>query len=210
MMQTKRPRGEIMGSQKVAHEIAVSVERIESIIYLIRGQKVMLDSDLAELYGVETKILKRAVRRNRERFPADFMFLLNNQELMRLRCQNGTSKMGRGGSRYQPYAFTEQGLAMLSGVLTSPRAIGVNIEIMRAFVRLRRLLAAHKELSQKLEELEHQLRDHDEKIQTIFIAIRQLMAPKETPGKKIGFQLREKQAAYSARKQILFGSMKEC
>jgi hypothetical protein len=200
-MQTKPTQREIMVSKKVNHEIAASAEKIESIIYFIRGQKVMLDSDLAELYGVETKILKRAVRRNRERFSADFLFLLNNQELMRLRCQNGTSKMGRGGSRYLPYAFTEQGVAMLSGVLTSPRAIGVNIEIMRAFVRLRRLLAAHKELSQKLEELEHQLRDHDEKIQTIFIAIRQLMVPKETPGKKIGFQLTDKRAAYSARQE---------
>jgi len=160
----------------------------------------MLDSDLAKLYGVETKILNKAVKRNLERFPKDFMFQLNYQELARLRFQNGTSKTGRGGSRYLPYAFTEQGVAMLSGVLTSPRSIGVNIEIMRAFVRLRRLLAAHKELSQKLEELENQLRDHDEQIQAIFDAIRQLMAPKETPGKKIGFQLREKRAAYLARK----------
>jgi len=112
-----------------------------------------LDSDLADLYGVETKILKRAVKRNHERFPEDFMFQLNNQELIRLRCQNGTSKMGHGGSRYLPYAFTEQGVAMLSGVLTSPRAIKVNIAIMRAFVRLREVLASHKELARKLEEL---------------------------------------------------------
>ena len=123
------------------------------MIYLIRAQKVMLDSDLADLYGVETKILKRAVKRNHERFPEDFMFQLNNQELIRLRCQNGTSKMGHGGSRYLPYAFTEQGVAMLSGVLTSPRAIKVNIAIMRAFVRLREVLASHKELARKLEEL---------------------------------------------------------
>jgi hypothetical protein len=127
------------------------------------------------------------------------MFLLNNQELMRLRCQNGTSKIGRGGPRYIPFVFTEQGVAMLSGVLTSLRAIRVNIEIMRAFVRLRRMLAMHKDLSQKLEELEQHLKDHDDKIQTIFMAIRQLMAPKETQNRKIGFQLREKRVPYSVR-----------
>jgi phage regulator Rha-like protein len=185
-----------MPSQKVARELAVSAERIESIIYLIRGQKVMLDSDLAELYGVETKALKRAVKRNRARFPEDFMFQLNNHEVTRLRCQNGTSKTGRGGSRYLPYAFTEQGVAMLSGVLTSSRAIKVNIEIMRAFVRLRQLLGSHNELARKLEELERHLKDHDEQIQAIFSAIRQLMAPIPAPKKKIGFQLREKRPAY--------------
>ena len=167
--------------------------------YLIRGQNIMLDSDLAELYGVETKVLKRAVRRNGERFPTDFMFPLNNQEVVRLGCQNGTSKMKRGGSRYLPYAFTEQGVAMLSGVLTSPRAIRVNIEIMRAFVRLRQLLASHKELAQKLEELERHLKVHDEHIQAIFSAIRQLMAAPEKQPKKTGFHVREKRAAYGKR-----------
>jgi phage regulator Rha-like protein len=169
-----------MASQKVAHELAVSAERIESIIYLIRGQKVMLDSDLAELYGVETKALKRAVNRNRARFPEDFMFQLNNHEVTRLRCQNGTSKTGRGGSRYLPYAFTEQGVAMLSGVLTSSRAIKVNIEIMRAFVRLRKMLSSHAELARKLEELE---KKYDSQFRVVFDAIRQLMAPRE-PEKK--------------------------
>ncbi|MCX5914428.1 MAG: ORF6N domain-containing protein [Deltaproteobacteria bacterium] len=177
----------------------MSTNQIDRCIYLIRRQKVMLDSDLAELYGGETKVLKRAVKRNRERFPGDFMFFLNNQEVMRLRCQNGTSKTGRGGSRYLPYAFTEQGVAMLSGVLTSPRAIKVNVEIMRAFIRLRQVLASHRELAQKLEELELHLSDHDEQIQAIFDAIRQLMGPKEEPNKRIGFQLREKRVAYSAR-----------
>ena len=188
-----------MASKKVTHELAVSAEKIERIIYLIRGQKVMLDSDLAELYGVETKVLKRAVRRNRERFPADFMFPLINQELMRLRCQNGTSKMGRGGSRYLPYAFTEQGVAMLSGVLTSLRAIKVNVEIMRAFVRLRQVLSSHRELARKLEELERHLRNHDEQIQTIFDAIRQLMAKPEAERKKIGFHLKERHSPYMAK-----------
>jgi len=188
-----------MASKKVNHRLTVSAERIERSIYLIRGEKVMLDSDLAELYGVETKILNKAVKRNLERFPKDFMFQLNYQEVARLRFQNGTSKTGRGGSRYLPYVFTEQGVAMLSGVLTSPRAVKVNVEIMRAFVRLRQLLASHKELARKLEELEWHLRDHDEQIQAIFAAIRQLMVPKVAPDKRIGFQLREKRATYSAR-----------
>ena len=185
-----------MAIQKVGDR-AIPAERIESCIYLIRGQKVILDSDLAALYGVETKVLKRAVRRNRERFPADFMFPLNNQELMRLRCQNGTSKTGRGGSRYLPYAFTEQGVAMLSGVLTSSRAIKVNVEIMRAFVRLRKILSSHAELARKLEELE---KKYDSQFKVVFDAIRQLMAPGEGQEKKIGFQLKEKRAAYRSRR----------
>ena len=188
-----------MANPRSKNKPRISTNQIDRCIYLIRRQKVMLDSDLAELYGVETKVLKRAVKRNRERFPGDFMFSLNNQEVMRLRRQNGTSKTGRGGSRYLPYAFAEQGVAMLSGVLTSPRAIKVNVEIMRAFIRLRQVLASHRELAQKLEELELHLSDHDEQIQAIFDAIRQLMGPKEEPNKRIGFQLREKRVAYSAR-----------
>jgi len=186
----------MMANRMADNKPAISVERIERCIYLIRGQKVMLDSDLADLYGVETKVLKRAVRRNRDRFPEDFMFQLNNQEVIRLRCQNGTSKTGRGGSRYLPYAFTEQGVAMLSGVLTSSRAIKVNVEIMRAFVRLRQVLATHRELARKLEELESHLRNHDEQIQTIFDAIRQLMTRPEPDRKKIGFHLKERRDIY--------------
>ena len=189
-----------MAIQKTDNKPVISVERIETYIYLIRGQKVRLDSDLAELYGVETKVLKRAVKRNSQRFPKDFMFQLNNQEVISLRCQIGTSKTGHGGSRYLPFAFTEQGVAMLSGVLTSPRAIRVNIEIMRAFIRLRQVLASHKELARKLTELEGHLRDHDEQIQAIFDAIRRLMAPKEASNKKIGFQLGERRAAYSVKR----------
>jgi hypothetical protein len=112
-----------MTNPKSENKIAVSTQQIEGCIFLIRGQKVMLDSDLAELYGVETKILNKAVKRNLDRFPEDFMFQLSYQEVVRLRFQNGTSKTGRGGSRYLPHAFTEQGVAMLSSVLTSPRAI---------------------------------------------------------------------------------------
>ncbi len=188
-----------MASQKGNVEIQegkISVIRIEQKIYLIRGQRVMLDADLAGLYGVKTKILNKAVKRNLDRFPEDFMFQLNNQEVEHLRFQNGTSKIGRGGTRYLPYAFTEQGVAMLSGVLTSPRAIKVNVEIMRAFVKLRQILASHVELARKLEALE---KKYDSQFKVVFEAIRQLMAPKEAPNKRIGFQLREKRAAYSAR-----------
>jgi phage regulator Rha-like protein len=184
-----------MAIQKAGNKLPISVERIERCIYLIRGQKVMLDADLAEFYEVKTKILNKAVKRNLDRFPEDFMFQLNNQELERLRFQNGTSKTGRGGTRYLPYAFTEQGVAMLSGVLTSSRAIKVNVEIMRAFVKLRKILACHVELARKLEALEKR---YDSQFKVVFEAIRQLMAPKEASNKRIGFQLREKRASYSA------------
>ena len=136
----------------------VPVDQIERAILLIRGQKVLLDEDLAELYGVETKNLVRAVKRNLDRFPEDFMFPLTPEEYESLRCQNGTSKTpGRGGRRYLPYAFTEQGVAMLSSVLRSPRAVQVNIEIMRAFVRLRQFLASHEELARKVADMDQQL-----------------------------------------------------
>jgi hypothetical protein len=134
-----------------ARKIIVPLERIERLIFIIRGQRVMLDTDLAELYGVETKALNRAFARNRERFPQDFMFQLTEAEFDDLRCQFGTSRWG--GRRYRPYAFTEQGVAMLSGVLHSRRAIQVNVEIMRTFVRLRQMLASNARLARKLEEL---------------------------------------------------------
>jgi len=163
-------------------------ERIESRILLIRGQKVMLDSDLAALYGVETKALVRAVRRNAERFPPDFMFQLSGEEFAILRRQSGTSSSGRGwgGRRYRPYTFTEQGVAMLSSVLRSKRAILVNVEIMRAFIRLRGMLAAHKDLARRLDELE---RKYDRQFAVVFDAIRELMEPpKEPPKGRMGFR----------------------
>ena len=133
----------------------IPVERIEKAILLIRRQKVMLDADLAALYGVETRVLVQAVKRNLERFPEDFMFQLSKEEADFLRSQIVTLKRGRGQhSKYLPYVFTEQGVAMLSSVLRSPRAIKVNIEIMRAFIRLRKMLASHAELAQKLDALE--------------------------------------------------------
>lgn len=169
----------------------VPVEVIERKIYLIRGEKVMLSSDLAELYGVEPKVLIQAVKRNIERFPEDFMFQLTNQEFINLKSQFVTSSWG-GIRRANPYAFTEQGVAMLSSVLRSKQAVHVNIAIMRAFVKLREILSINKELAHKLAQLERKIEKHDEEIKLIFDAIRQLMTPPETKRKRIGF-LQEKE-----------------
>ncbi|MCX5868689.1 MAG: ORF6N domain-containing protein [Proteobacteria bacterium] len=170
-------------------------DHIGSKILLIRGQKVMLDSDLAFLYGVETKVLIQAVKRNIGRFPPDFLFQLSKGESESLRSQFVTSKppAGRGGRRYLPYAFTEQGVAMLSSVLKSPRAIMVNVEIMRAFVRLRRILASNRELARKLDALE---RKYDRQFAVVFEAIRQLMSPPVPRCRRIGFTAREKLDKY--------------
>lgn len=170
-----------------AQAALVPSERIAHSILLLRGQKVLLDADLAELYGVETRVLVQAVKRNLERFPADFMFQLEKQDLAVLRSQTVISSV-HGGRRTTPYAFTEQGVAMLSSVLSSPRAIAVNIEVMRAFVRLREVLASNKELAAKLTELERKLMTHDQAIAGILDAIRQLMAPPPAIKKRpIGF-----------------------
>jgi hypothetical protein len=176
-------------------ESLVPVESIEKKILLIRGQKVMLDADLSELYGVETKYLIKAVKRNLLRFPADFMFVLNYQEVRNLRFQFGTSSQW-GGRRYLPYAFTEQGVAMLSSVLSSDQAIKVNILIMRAFVKLRQMIASNKDLSKRLDDLE---KKYDGELRVVFEAIRQLMAPPAKPKRKIGFDLKEKQSVYSLK-----------
>jgi phage regulator Rha-like protein len=174
-------------------KMLIPVEVIEKKIFLIRREKVMLDSDLAELYGVETFNLNKAVKRNVHRFPEDFMFQLSREEADSLRFQIGMSKKtGRGGRRYLPYVFTEQGVAMLSSVLRSSQAVQVNISIMRAFVKLRELLSTNKELAHKLEQLERKIEKHDEEIKAIFNAIRQLMRPLEKPKRKIGFH-REKE-----------------
>lgn len=154
----------------------VPQEVVENKIFIVRGKKVMLDKDLAELYEVETYQLTRQVRRNIERFPEDFMFRLTPEE--NLSCHFGSSSYG--GRRYLPYAFTEQGVAMLSSVLHSKRAAQVNIAIMRAFVKLREILSVHKELAHKLDELEQKIEKHDVDIQSIFEAMRQLMAPPPT------------------------------
>jgi hypothetical protein len=172
----------------------IPVEIIERKIYLIRGQKVMLSSDLAELYGVEPRALVQAVKRNIERFPDDFMFQLNDAEFENLKSQIVTSSWG-GLRRAAPYAFTEQGVAMLSSVLRSKRAIEVNIHIMRAFVKLRELMATHKDLARKLADIE---KKYDAQFKVVFDAIRQLMAPPETKKRKIGFEVRESRARYGA------------
>ena len=163
----------------------VSVEVIATKILVIRGKRVMLDRDLAKLYGVTTFNLNKAVKRNLKRFPNDFMYQLTRQEVKNLIFHFGISSWG--GVRKLPYVFTQEGIAMLSGVLNSERAIKVNILIMRAFVKLRRLLLSHKELAIKLEALEKKYVNHDEKIKKIFEAIRQLMLPPEEPKRRIGF-----------------------
>ena len=167
----------------------VPVEQIEKAILLIRGQKVMLDRDLADLYGVETRTLNQAVGRNLERFPEDFMFPLTREEIMRISQIVISSKI-KYAKRI--HAFTEQGVAMLSSVLRSKRAVQVNIEIMRAFVKLREMASTQKELVVKLNELERKIEDHDESIQAIFEAIYRLMTPPEKTAKKIGFEVKEK------------------
>ncbi|MFP3867539.1 MAG: ORF6N domain-containing protein [Desulfobacteraceae bacterium] len=161
----------------------VPAKRIEQSIILIRGEKVILDADLARLYEVETRVLVQAVKRHRDRFPNDFMFQLTKEEFDLLRSQSVSSRQW-GGRRYPPYAFTEQGVAMLSSVLNSPRAIQVNIEIIRTFIRLRRMLAAHKELAQKLAALE---KKYDAQFQIVFEAIHQLMTPPAPKRRRIGF-----------------------
>lgn len=163
----------------------VPVERIENKIYLIRGLKVMLDRDLAVLYGVTTKVLKQAVNRNLERFPDDFMFEMSSVELINLRSQIVTSRRNWGGMRYQPYAFTEQGIAMLSSVLRSERAILVNIQIMRTFTKLRELISQNENLKRKIEALESR---YDEQFKIVFDAIRRLISEDEKPTPEIGFR----------------------
>lgn len=174
------------------------LERIEGRILAIRNHKVLLDSTLAELYGVETRVLVQAVKRNPDRFPGDFMFQLTNQEFAILRSQVVISSSGHGGRRTAPYAFTEQGVAMLSSVLNSPCAIAVNIEIMRAFVRLRALIATHDELAKRLDDLEQKTEalalQHDTfasntrvQLKQVFDAVRELMRPADPPKRQIGF-----------------------
>lgn len=170
----------------------VPVAALQKQIVVVRDRQVMLDQDLAELYGVETGALTRAVRRNIERFPHDFMFQLSKDEFDALKRQfDSSSEGGHGGRRFEPYVFTEQGVAMLSSVLRSERAVAVNIEIIRAFVELRRVAASHAVLEEKIEELEREttarLDKHDQQLDQIFKSLRQLIAPPPKPKRKIGF-----------------------
>jgi hypothetical protein len=178
----------------------VSVESIKSKIIMIRGEKVMIDRDLAELYGVETGALNRAVKRNIERFPDDFMIQLSVEEWNLLRCQFGISKSSHGGRRNLPYGFTEQGVSMLSSVLNSKRAIEVNIAIMRVFVQIRKMAISQERISGRIRDIEARLEDHDESIDAIFEAIVQLITPDENPKKQIGFEVKESQRKYGRNK----------
>ena len=162
-----------------------SPPRIERCIVFVRNHKVLLDRDLALLYGVSTKRLNEQVQRNRERFPSDFMFQLTLEEAENLRSQFATSSGGHGGRRYLPHAFTERGVAMLSGVLHSRRAVRVNVGIMRTFVRLRHILSSHAALARKLEELE---RRYDNQFRVVFDAIRELMSPESPESRPVGFR----------------------
>jgi phage regulator Rha-like protein len=183
------------------------IESIQDKILVLRNQRVLLSIDLARLYGVETKVLIQAVKRNIRRFPSDFMFQLNAEEtnmvqehILRSRSQFVTLKRGFN-IKYRPFAFTEQGVAMLSSVLNSERAMEVNISIMRTFVRLREYLLTHKELAGKLKELEEKVERHDEKIVIVFEAIQQLMEEPEKPKCEIGFRVKELTAIYSAKRK---------
>ncbi len=177
---------------------SVAPPQIKHAILLIRGQRVMLDRDLAAMYGVTTSNLNKAVKRNLSRFPADFMFQLTADEAEASRFQIGILKKGMN-IKYLPWVFTQEGVAMLSGVLRSPRAEQVNIAIMRAFVRLRETLSLHKELAHKLGELERKIENHDENIRTLFEAIQQLMTPPETPHREIGFHVKEGSVPYRVK-----------
>lgn len=170
---------------------AIATPAIEKRIYLIRGRQVMLDEDLADLYGVETKRLIEQVKRNLERFPEDFMFQLRKDETAALRSQIATSNTGRGGRRYAPYVFTEQGVAMLSSVLRSKTAIAMNIELMRAFVELRRVASSYAETRRDWGRSNKGMGEHDEQLEQIFSALRQLIAPPPQPKRPIGFRVRE-------------------
>lgn len=199
----------------------IPVIRIAQSIHLLRGQKVMIDFDLAGLYGVATKVLNQAVSRNRDRFPEDFMFRLTAEEVFNLRSQivtsssdvpkiepvtsnwsqTVTSSRKHRGATYRPYAFTEQGVAMLSSVLRSERAVKVNVAIMRAFVQLREALETNRELAKKFSELDKRVGKHDEEISAIIEAIRQLMVPATKPQREIGFHVRESPPRYGTRKR---------
>ena len=176
---------------KAVNELMIHDELVINKIYHIRGQKVMLDRDLAELYGVETKRLKEAIRRNINRFPEDFMFEMTPEELENWRTQFATSNSEKMGLRRPPFCFTEQGVAMLSSVLKSETAIRVNIQIIRVFAKMRGLLLTHKDILLQLEKIEKKLTGHDEDIALIFEYLKQLLNPPQTPRRKIGFKRKD-------------------
>ncbi len=177
------------------------IDNVEGAIYLIRGQRVMLDSDLAAIYGVTTKRLNEQLRRNRKRFPQDFAFQLTTEEFRNLRPQFATSK-GRGGRRYFPWVFTEHGAIMLASVVNSDIAVQASVRVVRAFIRLREMVAANAQLAAKLEELERRLDSHDEAIVDLFAALKRLLEPEPKPKREIGFHARERSARYRTKKRF--------
>jgi ORF6N domain-containing protein len=178
------------------------LDNVESAIYLIRGQRVMLDSDLAAIYGTSTRRLNERLHRNRERFPTDFAFQLTAEEFKRLMSQIATSKKGRGGRRKRPWVFTEHGAIMLATVLSSKVAIQASVRVVRAFVRLREMVAANAELANKLKDLERRLDSHDEAIVELFAVLKQLLEPEVKPKREIGFHVRERAPRYRTKPRV--------
>jgi hypothetical protein len=178
------------------------LDNVESAIYLIRGQRVMLDSDLAAIYGTSTRRLNERLHRNRERFPTDFAFQLTAEEFKRLMSQIATSKKGRGGRRKRPWVFTEHGAIMLATVLSSKVAIQASVRVVRAFVRLREMVAANAELANKLKDLEQRLDSHDEAIVELFAVLKQLLEPEVKPKREIGFHVRERAPRYRTKRRL--------
>jgi hypothetical protein len=177
------------------------LDNVESAIYSIRGQRVMLDSDLAEIYRTTTKRLNEQVRRNRQRFPEDFAFQLKADEFKRLRSQFATSKT-RGGRRYLPWVFTEHGAIMLANVLNSPIAVQASVRVVRAFVRLREMIAGNAQLAARLKDLERRLDSHDEAIIELFAVLKRLLEPEAKPKREIGFHVRERAARYGTKRRL--------
>lgn len=179
----------------------VPLAEIERRIFILRGQRVMLDSDLADLYGVSTKRLNEQVRRNLRRFPPDFMFQLSAEEANTLRSQIATSNIGRGGRRYSPYAFTEHGAIMVANVLNTTNAMEISVYVVRAFVRLRQMAGVNAAMNAKLAELERRVTGHDEAIRSLVQTIRQLMATPEKPRRSIGFKVEESRPSYGRSRE---------
>jgi hypothetical protein len=177
------------------------LDNVESAIYLIRGQRVMLDSDLAAIYGTTTKRLNEQLRRNRQRFPEDFAFRLKPEELKRLRSQFATSKT-QGGRRYLPWVFTEHGAIMLASVLNSPIAVQASVRVVRAFVRLREMIAGNVQLAARLKDLERRLDSQDEAIIELFAVLKRLLEPEAPPKREIGFHVRERAARYRTKRRL--------
>jgi hypothetical protein len=190
----------LVGAQSMSS--LAKLDSAEAEIYLVRGERVMLDSDLAAIYGTRTTRLNEQLRRNRQRFPEDFAFQLSPEEFRRLISQIATSKKGRGGRRKLPWVFTEHGAIMLASVLNSPVAIQASVRVVRAFVRLREMVAANAHLAGKLKELEQRLDSHDEAIVDLFAAFKRLLEPPAKPKREIGFHVREREARYRTKKRF--------